>query len=119
MTTVQALALDCTIAVYPLVLITISFLLVELHDHDFKIIVWLWKPFHKYFTCLRSEWNIKLSLIDAFATFLLLSLVKFTNVSFNLLVPAPVFNIHGELTSVYLFYDGTMEYFGKEHIMAS
>ena len=116
MTTVQALALDYAIAVYPLVLITISYLLVELHDHDFRIAVWLWKPFHKCFTCLRREWNIKLSLIDAFATFLLLSFVKFTNVSFDLLVPAPVFNIHGELVSVYLFYDGTMEYFGKEHL---
>ena len=65
MTTVQALALDYAIAVYPLVLITISYLLVELHDHDFKIIVWLWNPYHKCFTCLRREWNIKLSLIDA------------------------------------------------------
>ena len=116
MTTVQALALDYAIAVYPLVLITITYLLVELHDHDFKIIVWLWKPFHKCFARLRREWNIKLSLIDAFATFLLLSFVKFTNVSFDLLVLSPVFNIHGELLSRYLFYDGTTEYFGKEHL---
>ena len=116
MTTVQALALDYAIAVYPLVLITITYLLVELHDHDFKIIVWLWKPFHKCFARLRREWNIKMSLIDAFATFLLLSFVKFTNVSFDLLVPSPVFNIHGEKLSTYLFYDGTTEYFGKEHL---
>ena len=116
MTTVQALALDHAIAVYPLVLITITYLLVELHDHDFKIIVWLWKPFHKCFSRLRREWNIKLSLIDAFATFLLLSFVKFTNVSFDLLVPIRVYNIHGEQLSTYLFYDGTTEYFGKEHL---
>ena len=116
MTTVQALALDYAIAVYPLVLITISYLLVELHDRDFKIVVWLWKPFHKCFTCLRREWNIKLSLIDAFATFLLLSFVKFNSVSFDLLVPTQAFNIHGEPLGVYLFYDGTMEYFGKEHL---
>ena len=116
MTTVQALALDYAIAVYPLVLITMSYLLVELHDHDFKIVVWLWKPFHKCFTCLRREWNIKLSLIDAFATFLLLSFVKFNSVSFDLLVPTQAFNIHGEPLGVYLFYDGTMEYFGKEHL---
>ena len=116
MTTVQALALDYAIAVYPLVLITISYLLVELHDHDFRIMVWLWKPFHKCFTRLRREWNIKLSLINAFATFLLLSFVKFNNVSFDLLIPTHVFNIHGERVNVFLFYDGTMEYFGKEHL---
>ena len=117
MITVQALALDYAIAVYPLVLITISYLLVELHDYDFRIIVWLWKPFHKCFTRLRREWNIKLSLINAFATFLLLSFVKFNNVSFDLLIPTHVFNIHGERVSVFLFYDGTMEYFGKEHLL--
>ena len=116
MTTVQALALDYAIAVYPLVLITITYLLVELHDHDFKIIIWLWKPFHKCFARLRREWNIKLSLIDAFATFLLLSFVKFNNVSLDLLAPTSIFNIHGELLSRYLFYDGTTEYFGKEHL---
>ena len=116
MTTVQALALDYAIAVYPLVLITITYLLVELHDHDFKIIVWLWKPFHKCFTRLRREWNIKMSLIDAFATFLLLSFVKFNSVSFDLLVPTRVYNIHGEQLSTYLFYDGTTEHFGKEHL---
>ena len=103
MTTVQALALDHAIAVYPLVVITISYLLVELHDHDFKIIVWLWKPYHKCFTCLRREWNIKLSLIDAFATFLLLSFAKFTSVSFDLLVPTHVFSIHGEPLVINLF----------------
>ena len=65
MTTVQALVLDYAIAVYPLVLIITTYLLVELHDHNFKIIVWLWKPFHKCFARLRREWNIKMSLIDA------------------------------------------------------
>ena len=116
MTTVQALALDYAIAIYPLVLIIITYLLVELHDHDFKIIVCFWKPFHKCFTHLRRKWNIKLSLINAFATFLLLSFVKFSSVSFDLLLPTRVFNIHGEQLSIYLFYDGTTKYFGKEHL---
>ena len=117
MTTVQALALDYAIAVYPLVLIAVTYLSVELHDHGFRVIVWLWKPFHRCFVCFRREWNIKASLIDAFATFLLLSYVKFLSVSFDLLVPTRVYNIHGEmLTMLYLFYDGSLEYFGKDHL---
>ena len=117
MTTVQALALDYAIAVYPLVLIATTYLLVELHDNGFRVIVWLWKPFHKCFVCFRRGWNIKVSLIDAFATFLLLSYVKFLSVSFDLLVPTRVYNIHGEaLTRLYLFYDGSLEYFDKDHL---
>ena len=117
MTTVQALALDYAIATYPLVLIAVTYLLVEMHDYNFRIFVWLWKPFHRCFTCFRRVWDIKASLIDAFATFILLSYVKFLSVSFDLLVPVHIFNVSGDsLSKRYLFYDGTMEYFGKEHL---
>ena len=113
MTTLQALALDYAIAVYPLFLIVITYLLVEMHDHDVRILVWLWKPFH---SCFKRQWNIKGSLINAFATFLLLSYVKFLFTSFAFLFPVKVFNIHGRARQLYLYYDGTVEYFGTEHL---
>ena len=47
-----------------------------------------------------------------FATFLLLSFVKYC----SLLAPILTFNIRGILLSHYLFYDGTTIYFGKEHL---
>ena len=114
MTTLQALALDYAIVIYPLLLIVITYLLVEMHDHDIRILVWLWKPFH---SCFKRQWNIKGSLINAFATFLLLSYVKFLTTSFALLFPVNVYNIHGRaLSKLYLYYDGTVEYFGPEHL---
>ena len=114
MTTLQALALDYAIAVYPLFLIFITYLLVEMHDHDVRIVVWLWKPFH---SCFKRQWNIKGSLINAFATFILLSYVKFLYTSFAFLFPVKVFDIHGRaLSQLYLYYDGTVEYFGTEHL---
>ena len=117
MTMVQVIALDYAIAVYPLVLIATTYLLVELHDHGYRVIVWLWKPFHGCFVRFRRGWNIRTSLIDGFASFLLLSYVKFLSVSFDLLVPIRVFKIHGKsLTRLFLYYDGSLEYFGKEHL---
>ena len=114
MTTLQVLALDYAIAIYPLLLIVITYLLVEMHDHDVRILVWLWKPFH---SCFKRQWNIKGSLINAFATFLLLSYVKFLTTSFALLFPVNVYNVHGRaLSKLYLYYDGTVEYFGPEHL---
>ena len=115
--TLHVLFLDYAIAVYPLLLIVTSYVLVELHDHNFRLIVWLWKPFHRCFVSFRREWNIKNSLIDAFCTFLLLLYVKFLSVSFDLLVPVSVFNIHGETNGkYYLLFDGSVEYFGPEHL---
>ena len=117
LTTIQAFAMDYLIAVYPLTLLGLVYLLVELHDYGCRPIVWLWKPFHYCFTRLKRQWDIKTSLIDSFATFLLLSYLKFLSVSVDLLVPTTVYNIHGEpLPKMYLYYDGSTEYFGREHL---
>ena len=117
MTNIQALALDYIIAVYPLILITVTYLFVELHDWGFRPIVWLWRPFHRCFVRFRRQWDIRTSLIDAFATFFLLSYVKLLSVSFDLLFPVSITDVNGHtLSSMYLFLDATVEYFGKDHL---
>ena len=115
--TLQVLALDYAVAAYPLLLIVATYILVELHDNNFRIIVWLWKPFHYCFACYRRQWDIRTSLIDTFATFFLLSYVKFLSVSFDLLIPVSLYNVKGEaISDRYLYYDGTIRYFGKQHL---
>ena len=116
-TTLHAVALDYIIAVYPLLLIAVTYSLVELHDHDFRLIVWLWKPFRYCFGCFRREWDVKSSLIHAFSTFILLSYTKFLSVSFYLLVPIDAFKVTGEKIKMgYLLLDGSVKYFGREHL---
>ena len=116
MNILQVFALDYIIAAYPLFLITVTYFLVKLHDHEFKLIVWLWKPFHRFIS-FRSDWDIKASLIDAFATFLLLSYVKFFSVSFDLLIPVNLQNAHGQtLNQTYVYYNATIVYFGEQHL---
>ena len=117
LTTIQAFAMDYLIAVYPLALLGLVYLLVELHDRGCRPIVWLWKPFQCCFARFRRRWDIKTSLIDSFATFIFLSFLKFLSVSVDLLVPTTVYNIHGErLPNIYLYYDGSTEFFGREHL---
>lgn len=115
MSMLQALALDYVIAIYPLILIAVTYLLVELHD-KFRWFMRLWKPFQWCFVHFRRRWNIRASLIDALATFLLLSYVKFLNVSYDILSPLTVYNVSGHTLRPCLLYDGTVEYFGKEHL---
>ena len=117
MSTLQVLALDYGIAVYPLLLIVITYALVELHDHDFKIVVWLWKPFHRCFVSFKRQWNIRASLIDAFISFLQLSYVKFLIVSFLFLFPTHLYKADGNpVKESYLLYDATIEYFSRDHL---
>ena len=55
-------------------------------------------------------------MVEAFASFLLLSYVKFLSVLFDFLVPVHLNNVHGETMEPYLYIDGTVEYFGKQHL---
>ena len=115
MTMLQVLAMDYVIAVYPLALIVVTYTLVELHDY-FRICNWLWKPFHWLFGRIRRQWNVRDSLIEAFATFLLLSYVKFLNVSFDILNPMRVHNVTGQRVGIYVFYEGTLNFLGPRHL---
>ena len=110
--TLQVLALDYSIAFYPLSLIIVTYVLIELHAHNFRVVVWIWRPFHKCFARFRQQWDIRASIIDAFATFLLLSNIKILSVSVDLLLPTYVYYMNGSAVGIYLYYDGSVEYFG-------
>ena len=73
----QAYTMTQIQSLFPLLLISLTSLGIELHARNCRIIVWLWKPFHKHFVCCTRVWNSKLSLIDVFSTYLLLSYSRF------------------------------------------
>ena len=112
----QVLILDYAVAVYPLLLILITYILVKLHD-NFAIVVWLWRPFHECLVLFRKQWNIRSYLINALTTFIVLSYVKILNVSFQFLTPSSVYSMNGtRLNKAYWYYDGRVDLASKEHI---
>ena len=112
----QVISLDYIVGVYPLVLIFITYCLVHLHDR-YVVISKLWKPFYRMFSFLRRKWNIRESLVNAFAAFMVLSYVKMMNVSFDLLTASHSYlKVVGNYKQSYLFINGSLPYFGKEHI---
>ena len=112
----QTLALDYVIAFYPLTLIAITYALIELHDRKFCLLVWLWKPFKSCSSSFSATFNVKVSIIKVFVSFLLLSYVKLLSVSFDLLVFVKAYNPNGKVIGKYLYFDATTDYFGKEHL---
>ena len=107
--TLHVLALDYLVAVYPLLLIALSYLLVLLYDRNVRLIVCLWKPFLPLFIKFHRQWNVRNSLVEVFATFLLLSYVKILSVSVDLLVPVLLYDQHGHtLPQLYLFNQGDL-----------
>ena len=117
MTTLQALSLEYIVAFYPLFLITVLYICIQLHARDFKPLVYLWKPFHKCCACISQSWSPSESLIHAFATFLLLAYSKILYVSFNLLHSTYIHDNTGEKEgSPVFYYNATVPYFSTEHL---
>ena len=116
LTAMQVIALDYLVAAYPLLLLVCFYVLVTAHDRGCRLVVRLWRPFLWCSARIRQQWNIRHSIIDAFATFLLLSYIKFLSVSGDLLLTTPVFNIHGSRIGHFMYYDGTVEFMGPQHM---
>ena len=103
-------------ALYPMALLLLTLILVKLHGRNCKPVVFLWKPFCYLCVRLRRNWNVRTSLIDAFATCILLSYSKLIDTSLALINPNPVYDQNG--TTVYntLHYDTSTKFLSTEHL---
>ena len=59
--------------IYLLSLIFLTWVCIELHGRNCKLLVVLWRPFHRCFVKLQRGWDKTSSVVDAFASFFLLS----------------------------------------------
>ena len=117
MTTLHTLALEYVVAIYPLVLTVIIYLCTEMYDRGVRVVVCVWKPFNVCFVRFRRRWDPKGSVINAFATFLLLSYSKMLIVSYSLLAPTDLYNNRGEKVGpTVLYFDASIEYFSRKHL---
>ena len=62
--------------IYPIFLMFLTWVCVELHGRNFKPLVLLWRPFHRYFVILQRGWDTRSDMIDVFSSFFLLSYGK-------------------------------------------
>ena len=116
LTTIQVIALDYLVAVYPLLLLVCVYGLVRAHDRGCRLAVRTWRPFLWCSARIRQQCNARHSIIDAFATFVLLSYVKFVSTSGDLIIPTTLYNIHGSQIGHFMYYDATVEFMGPQHM---
>ena len=113
LTTLQVLSLDYAIAFYPLLLILASYMAITLNS---RIQLSPWKPVKRCFLKFRKESSTKLSMIDVFATFLLLAYSKILYINFDLLTPTVPVDPSGNSVGTFLYLDASYEYFGPDHL---
>ena len=116
--TLQTLALDLAVGVYPLLLMLLTYVLIRLYDSNFKPIVVIWRT---VFGFCQGKLKIKAgtSLIDVFCTFFFLTNIKLLSASIDILIPVHVYQLNssGHLSDTWrVFNDATMPYFGHQHL---
>ena len=112
----EVLAFQYLIALYPLILVLVTYTLAELHARQWWCVYWLLWPIVKLFKVLHISIDPMRSIMNTFATFVLLSLTKFTIVSASILAQVELYDINGTVVSLAPLYRGDVKYFGSEHL---
>ena len=96
--------LNTLAALYPFILLLITYAAIQLHAHDYKLVVRLWKLFHRTYVRFRRAWDPNASMIQAFATLLFLSYTKFLLLMFEPLRISNTYNqkLNSVNTTMYL-----------------
>ena len=107
-------------AFYPLLLICLTWVCVELHGRNLRPLVWLWRPFHSCFVRLRRGWDTKSDIMDVFTTFFLLSYSKCMYQTLLLLSSQPITNVYksgNHFTEHRAYADPRITYGSTNHLL--
>ena len=116
MTNLQVVCLQYIFVLCPLFLLIVTYVCIELHAQDFRLVVYLWKPFHKCFAKVRRNWSASDSIIHAYATFLFLSFSSLASLTFDVMWATNVYNVNGTVTRKVMILDPSMEHFSPQHL---
>ena len=111
-----AISLQYVTALYPLLMILLSYLLVELYDRNFRVVVYILLPVRKCLSLLHVRLDPNSSLLTTFATFFFLSFSRMTITSLMLLSYTHLLTPNGTVIRTVFLYDATMDYFGPDHL---
>ncbi len=118
--TLTTISLDFIIAMYPLLLLAITYWTILLYDNKFRFLFIILKPFKSIFIFLERNWNMRTSTINSFTTFILLSNLKLLSTCFDILIPVEVYQLTSQNFTIKqskkVYSDGTLEYFGSDHL---
>ena len=111
--------LGYTSVFYPLLLIVLTWICIELHGRNIEPFVLLWKPFHRCFVHLRRQWDKKSDIVDVFTTFLYLLYGKCLYQTLILLNWTDITNFNSSgmaFVSYRPYFDPSIEYGKKRHL---
>ena len=117
LTSIHIQLLPLATDIYPVVLVFITCILMELHARNYRIIHVLWKPISIPLKKLNIQSVSSGAIIHTLATFLLLSAFSLSYTLYNLCVKSSVHrSTNGTIYKTVLYYDSTITWFSSNHI---
>ena len=110
----QILALDYLVALYPMILVFLTYMLVYWHGRS-QMVVYMCRPLYVCLHFFRKEWDIGNSLIEAFATLILLSYVKVMYISCSILASTSYYFMNTTESHSLVYADPSVEYLSSKH----
>ena len=95
---------------YPVCLILLTCIFIELHARNFRLIIFIWKPFHVCLSKFRRNLSTTDSIIHAYATLLFLSFGTLNYTTFQLLRLKDVYNKGGVFKTGVLYHRPSQQY---------
>lgn len=112
---IDAIAMKYIRVVYPLLLVPITYFLIELHARNFKPVVCIWRPFKICLTKINVTISANDSVIHAYATLYSLSFAVLNYISYRLLNLTNLVREDGIVRHTRLLVDPTVEGYSFEH----
>lgn len=100
LSTLHILVINYVKALYPMFLLGICYVSIKLYDRNFRIFHLLWKPLRYCQKVMYKSHKPKTTIVDAFATLIILSYSKFMYVSFPLVDIISVHELGGNVTGL-------------------
>ena len=113
---IHVLFLDYIFCLYPLLLIVLACVCIELHARNCRIVVFASKLFNRMFSCIERKWRVSDSIIHAYATFYFLSFFYLIYLSYSILYALSVYDVNGKVIKTVLMYESKIEWFGLSHL---
>ena len=110
----QIRALDYLVALYPMILVFLTYMLVYWHGRS-QMVVYMCRPLYVCLHFFRKDWDIGNSLIEAFATLILLSYVKVMYISCSILASTSSYFMNTTESHSLIYADPSVEYLSSKH----
>ena len=115
LTKLQILMLDYLAALYPMVFVILTYLIVYWHGQS-QTFACFCGPFYICLHRCKKEWNVKNSLIEAFATLVMLSFVKILHITFEILSYTHYYDMTYRSSPHLVHANPSIKYLSMEHL---